>query len=369
MVNTEMCIIALIGLFNTVCCSDPVPAGRAGGAHAVAGATEPRLDDWDVVLTVDGEPVVWREFRQMMGRHKARIYSHFHQHYAMLDNAAFWTTAHDGETPLDMIKQRVRHEIVRVKVNQILAREYGVLPRIHYEDFIRRWHEENNRRRQVVSERHAVYGPRQYTESAYFNYIYENMLIRLKEKLGQGPFEITEDRLRELYNRDKNRKYRKRDTVRLGQIAACWNPRSQTRNCSSRQEAERLIQQARQRIQAGEGFDQVAKSINASRRPYEQTFDHEGAMAEVQRYPSFVEQALRLNVGDVSEVIEEPRMQMLVILRVIDKRTAGYLPFEEMRSYIKHRHIDEQYDDLVADRLKNADVRVNESIWARIRAK
>lgn len=145
------------------------------------GATED-----EVVATVNGEPITSKHFQQRMLVHRGQVQSYFYKTYGVGDSADFWTTEHHSEIPIEMVRKRTLDELTRIKIQQIMAKEKGIVGDISYDGFLRQM-EEANRKRQQTAGKGVIYGPVNYNEHTYFEYVFSNMVIRLKQKMaGEG---------------------------------------------------------------------------------------------------------------------------------------------------------------------------------------
>ncbi|MBW5445710.1 hypothetical protein GE107_06475 [Cohnella sp. CFH 77786] len=134
-----------------------------------------------VIAYVNQEPIEVREFALFLDRAKANVFSYFHRKYGAEDSPSFWTSNFAGEVPLELAKRAAMEELAAVKVQQLMAREYGVLEDIGYGAFLENLSRENERRKQAARNGQAIYGPLQYDESGYYRYVYSNAVIELKK--------------------------------------------------------------------------------------------------------------------------------------------------------------------------------------------
>lgn len=166
---------AAVLAMTTACQTSPPPS--PGG-----GATSPPTGP---VFTVNGEPVDAREFSLQMGTNRAQVLQYFHDHYGGQDSAGFWTTSHDGVTPLTMIKQLTMQQLVRLTVQLEMARAHGLVKEITYEAMTANLRQENQRRAAAVAEHRPVYGLTSFTEATYFSYVTSNVEANLRQDLAE----------------------------------------------------------------------------------------------------------------------------------------------------------------------------------------
>lgn len=155
--------------------------------------------------TVDGEPVTVAELRAGMIVHRAEVAARF---TGDPNAPGFWTRPSGGEPPIEALRKQALEHLTGIKVQQILARETGILSDIGYPRFLRQLREENLRRQQRVAGQEPIFGPQQYTEQTFFAYQFDRMVLDLKAALAQSRFALTEPQARAYYNRVKDIRFR-----------------------------------------------------------------------------------------------------------------------------------------------------------------
>ena len=68
---------------------------------------------------------------------------------------------------------------------------------------------ENSRRLAAKKSGKIIYGPVQYSEEVYYNYLFSNMVNKLKEYLATNVFRISDNELRAFYENRKENLFRK----------------------------------------------------------------------------------------------------------------------------------------------------------------
>ncbi|MGW3955772.1 hypothetical protein ACWEKM_33770 [Streptomyces sp. NPDC004752] len=161
--------------------------------------------DLRTVATVSGEPVAVAELRARMVVHRAEVAARFPGD----PNApGFWTRPATVETPLGTLRRQALDELIGIKVQQVLAREAGILTEIGYPTFLRRLQEENEQRRRHVACHEPIFGPKQYTEQSYFSYLFDRMVLDLRAAYATGRLSPTEPQLRACYDRIRDTRFR-----------------------------------------------------------------------------------------------------------------------------------------------------------------
>ncbi|MCD9026108.1 hypothetical protein [Cohnella silvisoli] len=142
-----------------------------------------RTNVLEIVASVNGEPIRYGEFAMIMERKRSEAVRYFYDKYGAEDIAEYWTTAFGKETPIEWLKSAALDETARIKVQQIIARDEGVVKRIDYSDFRNDWIQENELRHKAEEKKELIYGPLQYDENVYYEYVFSNTVLQVKEKL------------------------------------------------------------------------------------------------------------------------------------------------------------------------------------------
>jgi len=154
-----------------------------------------------VVATVNNEPVTVPEFRFFMNQHTSEVYGYFSKTYDARDHEHFWNTRFGSEIPIEKIKQMTLRTCVSVKIQQILAKEKGILENVTFDSFLEDFRRENACRKQAVENRQIVYGPIEYTLQTCMNRrmsLLEIQLIEILAKEPSGPSDTAERRYQAL---------------------------------------------------------------------------------------------------------------------------------------------------------------------------
>ena len=155
-------------------------------SHAVV-----EIDPTEAVAMVNGEKVTFDEVQFFFGHHRSKVYQHFHKVHGVTDFAGFWKigTSFGEESPLGMLKDMAMRDIIQTRIQLQLARDEGLLRDTSFQALMNLREQENLRREKALQSGRVIYGPREYSESVFFDYIITNLVIRLKEQLNEQEFE------------------------------------------------------------------------------------------------------------------------------------------------------------------------------------
>lgn len=140
-------------------------------------------DENYVVLYVNNEPVKVNELKFWMSLSRAEISAYFFREHGIHYSADFWEKDYGNELPILMLKERAVERLVEYKVQQILARELGVIESIGFDELMLEMKDINDKRKLKLAMGEPIYGPKQFTSHAYFFYVFDKMVYDVKHHL------------------------------------------------------------------------------------------------------------------------------------------------------------------------------------------
>lgn len=153
-----------------------------------------------VVATVDGTPVTLEEFKVRLPEQRAEIMTYFQQAYGCDPGGTdFWSTPCGGETPIARLKAVTLRLLIEDRVRELAANKAGIPVAIGYDAFLKEWEAENRTRADRLAAGQVIYGPREYSEPAYYRYVVSSTILGLKQWLLEHDGPPTEEQLRQAY--------------------------------------------------------------------------------------------------------------------------------------------------------------------------
>jgi hypothetical protein len=146
----------------------------------ITGCSEDRQN---VVAVLENHPITTAELRYWMLLEKANVYSYFYRKHQVADGDDFWTTKLADEVPLERLKETALAKVKRCKVQQILARQKGIIHTAHFDEIVHALDRVNKERMKRIENGEPVYGPTQFTTRTYFSHVFDKMVIDLKSAL------------------------------------------------------------------------------------------------------------------------------------------------------------------------------------------
>lgn len=152
-------------------------------------------------FTVNGLGVEKEELIQYMRDNMAVIAAELEETWG-LDSTRedFWTAPQNGIEPFAALKEEAMRQIVRIKVEQLCAREQGIETPLYYSGQLRQLEEQNRRRAEAEANGEVLYGPVERNYSAYFREWYLEMQQKLREKWREaGVLTVSLDEMEAFY--------------------------------------------------------------------------------------------------------------------------------------------------------------------------
>jgi len=261
---------------------------------------------------------------------------------------------------------------VQIKIQQIEAKKYGVVSDISYLGFLKALEVENLRRLEAKRNNKVIYGPVQYSEDVYYNYLFSNMVVRLKSVLSEEVFDVSIGKLKEAYEKDKDSLYRK------GFYTVTWLIEMKFDSGITGEESLRIKNKANEALNRIKDMITHDEShIESAKEMYEGDPDLLLVISNLVYNDSIYTpeeddpiramaktKAEKLEAGQFSPVIEFPGEICLVLVK--DKISLGYRSFEDCRSTVRESLTDQMYDQHINDLKLNAKVELNVDIYRQI---
>lgn len=331
-------------------------------AFAAAGAAKAWQDDKgkEPFVWVNDEPVDFREFQMFADRNRAQAFSYFRNTYGVNDSEGFWMQQVGGEIPGQYLFRLTMEELVRSKIQQLWAKQEGVMQdATSYEAFLDAWQKENRSRQKALASNQVIYGPRQYDAASYYLYLHSNLVARLKEHLGQTVYAPTDKELNELYQNHQEL-YTEEGTAYARMLLVSRDPTAADEGRSILNVVQSLLKQG---IPMKEVMDQPG--VNASRISYaEQWIGGRYDREEAYMHPLVKQAALSLSAGQISEVHETEHGWMLV--QAVERTEAGVKSYEEVKENVFQQYVNMRYEEELTARIRNVKTEGDPKNWKRL---
>ncbi|WP_068619575.1 hypothetical protein [Paenibacillus tuaregi] len=155
----------------------------ASSPNRVAEHAQPTNGDAAVAL-VNGDAVTLKEFKARMPRLRGEIMTYCQQTYGLEPNeSTFWSASCGGESSLERLKEATLRLLEEDRIREQAAVKAGLHAAIGYDAFLEAWETENRERARRVAAGQVIFGPRELSEAAYYQYVVANTVLTLKQWL------------------------------------------------------------------------------------------------------------------------------------------------------------------------------------------
>ncbi|MEC0243811.1 peptidylprolyl isomerase [Paenibacillus dokdonensis] len=302
------------------------------------------------------------EFEKAARRQMSGVLSYFHDRYGAAQTAGFWTSSFGGEVPLRMLKQTAMDDAFRMKIRQRIAADEDALGDIGYTGFLRQLEQENARRAKAVANHEIIYGPVQYNEDTYFEYMMTNATTAVKRgMLADLRSHAEEQTLTAFYEQHKQELYQTPGSARVLTLSVSFLNADHEADPARKKQADSKLRQAEAKLKQGAAFEGIAHTYSDSGAVQELSFnlanDRQNARSPV------AQTAARMKAGETSGIVEENGS--LYLLKCTDKIEPGsaFSKYEDIKDQVEQDYIDRQYEERIRQKLAAAEVKVNESLY------
>ncbi len=258
----------------------------------------------------------------------------------------------------DYDKEKSIDNLIDNKAFLNILKEYGIIESTSYKAFLSSMKNENERRLKAKENNEIIYGPVQYSEKQYYEYILSDGRAELEFIIEEEFREEINGRVQSIYEADIE-SYRIEDAVEGDIITINFVNEDGSVDESKKEEARKLAEEIRENNNKG-----ISMSFeNVYKEKYE--FKYENKVSDENYNAELKEKALELQVGQVSEVIEFNGAYH--ILKCLNRYTQGYEELEVVRDQIFVKEIDLIVDELIKEEKDSMVVKINREVLDKIR--
>ncbi|MCF8380406.1 MAG: hypothetical protein K9H49_12555 [Bacteroidales bacterium] len=327
-----------------------------------------KMDGNSIVAKVNNETVTLDEFMLFANKGRAEVIRFFRNNYNCDYGKDFWSTACPDQTPIDLLKKNTLDTLIHIKIQQELASKYEIAGNFNYIGFQLALEQENNRRKIAKENNQVIFGPEQYSTETYYNYIFSNMVIRLKEKLLLLKFNLLEEDLKAKYEELKTNMFSIGYCSKINVLTITPLILYPTEKRKKQQlKAIELLQSKMRNGQLPDDLDRyrkISKQLNLCSKEY--VFNdsiYSGEEDDI--FLSLIKkESEKLSPGLISEIIETQNNYYLLQLK--EREFLGYRDFEPVRNVVENRLLEENYLKLIADLYHSAEIEINKTVFNQI---
>lgn len=218
--------------------------------------------------------------------------------------------------------------LLKAKVVQQEAVRNDLLKDSSYASFLKEWEEENRRRSKALQDGEVIYGPKEYTLQAYYDYRQSVMINALQRSWIQNHLKLSESALQDYYDNNRELLAKKHDRVTVYKI---MEPT-----------VERILE-LKTKLDQGASF--MALYEEAKKVPGSTGVERidQRNYREISKYQSgYYDVVMGMKQGDISDVVQGKQFYMIVMCA--EREADGYLSFSEVREEVVNRYQAEAFE-------------------------
>jgi hypothetical protein len=170
-------MLVLAGLF----CACGNGASESGAFQALP--FEVQFHEEPSLLKVNGAEVTAEELDLIAVKHRGAVIDYYRRNLGASLDTFSWNASYHGKVPAESLLRRTLLDAVRIKVQQVLAQEYGVRGEVGFDSLERRWSAENAERREAAEQGKVLYGPVEYGLREYYEQDLKSLDLALMQML------------------------------------------------------------------------------------------------------------------------------------------------------------------------------------------
>ncbi|WP_413378190.1 hypothetical protein [Alkalihalobacillus sp. 1P02AB] len=292
------------------------------------------------LMSIDGIHIPEEEFRMFVQDEKAATASYFYEKYGVGDSEYFWGTEYGGEKPISVAKKNALEKLLKVKVEQELAVQYGVLTNSHFQTIT-----------EAIQSENSMYGVEELNVFQEYMVFHSKVFLDTLAIFKRETASVEEDRMMEFYYENKDRLFLEQTDVEASIISfTLKNGEEQVvndiihllqSNVSNETLYKRYGEQYELKIAEKHYGSQEGKDENSS--PLDQMLK---------------DQAYQLQVNEVSEPIINGNQYFLLVAR--DRTSGGISQYEDVKFFIEDHLKEEQFAKVIEESIQEAIVEIND---------
>jgi hypothetical protein len=295
-----------------------------------------------ILATVNGEPICAGEYNLVSPRFKAQVIQEYRSKFNLNYDDQFWNNTTYGISPATALKKKVLAALIEIKLQQIQAKKLGIIEDISYSGFLKSLTRENESRKKAIQNQKVIFGPTQYTDQVYYDYLFSNMVIKLKLALSKNGLQISDSTLKSIYEKQKDSLFKWNDFVRIRTFKVV--PMNQ--ESLDKKQKYAILNKLRNEILKQNNKNLNFKTTNNKWKIVENElkFDKNLYLSEADDENQSLYQHIKDKIeGDVSEIIENSGN--LLFFSVLEKKTMGYKSFDSCKNTIQSSYLDLLYSN------------------------
>lgn len=302
----------------------------------------------DALLEINHIPIPEQEFRMFVQDEKALTASYFTSQYGAEMGKEFWNKQYGQEVPIKVAKQNALQKLIKVKVEQQLAVEYGIVQQVDFKEI-----------KKQIENQTSIYGVENMEGlEAYTIYHSKIVLDTLaKYKLATPP--IAKEKLMDYYNKEQMTAFKYPDDIKAVQVSITG---------SKGGEISTVVEAVKQDIQKGITIKELQVKygprceLGINIKEYGQKESKEENGTELEN--KLKDLAYTLKPNQMAEPVAYGEYYYIMIC--LERREGQTIPFETAKISIEEKFKEEKFNQEVEKRVKKAKIQINKADYNKL---
>ncbi|MDA3731818.1 hypothetical protein PBV87_10045 [Niameybacter massiliensis] len=304
------------------------------------GATK----EQEAYLKINNQFIEKDEINFIVSNMKSSVISQVQGRYGLTYDENFWNTKVGDTTPRKILEEKVIETLVRNTVIEELLSAEDLLQYDSFEAFNELLVNVNEMRKKAVANKEVIYGPVEYSQFDYYNYLMANNLIALRERYRMSKkVDITDEILKAYEQSHPELIHTEANTLETDLIYMKFVEADGTLNAHKEQLYFSSMNEVYKLLEEGKGIEELLKLYPdvLNYEPY--SFLAENERQDLNRYGNLMEAFNQVPEGAFTPVICDNGAYYIGIL---NRREAGdKRPFEEYKDFLAIKYIEEWIQD------------------------
>ncbi|MBQ2676797.1 MAG: hypothetical protein IJF54_05305 [Clostridia bacterium] len=317
-----------------------------------------QITDYTTVANVDGIKISAGELRDQMLRDRSEIIKYYQEKHNVSVEDGFWNITLEGTTPMEKLRETAMENVKKYKLKQQLAVKYGIITDTSYKAFIKALDSENAQREQKIAMGEVIYGPKEYTLDAYYDYYISNMEIKLKEKMSEKgqPLYAEEQQLKDFYDEKKDVYYLNSDTAQFKCFTLGFQGGGE-KSDYTQNEAYEIMDKVLQLVKTDKNYEATIAKLYPDVKKTNLSLTKENASQASKSDPILFGETKNLAVGQTSAVFVDK--YNLRVVTCLSREAGGYMSYEECADTVKSQYNTEKLEEYVLSLYEKSKAQTN----------
>ncbi len=334
---------------------------------------EVNIPDDSTLLVINDIQVPVEEYQLYLNRNIAITHNYFHNKYGSYDPEGFWEHSFNGENsvyrenpvngenPLEYLKTVTLEQVVHIKSIQRYAMDIQLIPEFDFNDVKKWWKEDNQSRIEKHNNGEVVFGPVETSLKEYMDYLFSNLVIRLKDYLNNHEFRASDNELESYYQEIKGQNFKYTPSITVEYLEFYRD--GDTDRIKMHEQALSI----NQKIEEGASMKELTAGLKGVKYRQQSFSDSLPIIGEDNPDHDILAYSLQLQLNE-SKIFFSETNSAIYLMHCTDRMPEQIHTFQEVKQDVLWYYQEDQYNKLIQKLIEKAEVTKNDSLYELIKA-